>query len=128
VVISSALFGLLHLINPSSLGWADYVVPFTLTLAGVMFSIAYLGRRSLWLPIALHFAWNIFEYDIFALTGGSTEQATFLATKITGPALWVGLPNSSFGPEAGLLGVLAMLACIAALYAVKRRRAMQRRP
>jgi len=121
VLVSSAFFGILHLLNPSAKGWADYVIPFTLTLAGVMLAIAYLARRSLWLPIALHFAWNVFEYDIFGLTGVPVEYASFLATEVTGPTVWVGLPHSAFGPEVGILGVLAILLGIGVLWAMKRR-------
>ncbi len=121
VFITSFIFGLLHLANSTATGWARYVIPCTLTLAGVMFAMAYLVHRSLWLPIAMHFAWNLFEYDIFALTGVSSKRATFLVTELTGPAFLVGLPNSSFGPEVGALGVLAMLLGIGLLGLLRRR-------
>lgn len=121
VAITSSVFGLIHLINPTAHGWASYVIPFTLTMAGVFLALAYLVRRTLWLPIALHFAWNTFEYEIFALTGAAPESARFLITEITGPALWVGLPNSAFGPEVGLLGVLAMAVGIVVLWRTRRR-------
>ena len=120
VVVSSSIFGLLHLINPSATGWANYVIPFTLTLAGIMFAMAYLARRSLWLPIALHFAWNLFEYNIFGLTSAPAQRATFFVTEVTGPAFWVGLPNSAFGPEVSMLGVLAMLLCVGLLWLLRR--------
>jgi len=113
VIISSALFGVLHLLNPTATGWANYVIPFTITLGGLMFASAYLFSRSLWVPIGLHFAWNLFEYQVLALTGNSPERASVLITDVTGPHFWVGLPNSSFGPEVGALGVLAMVSCIA---------------
>ncbi len=109
VIISSSIFGLLHLINPTAQGWAAWVAPFSLSFAGLMFAMAYFARRSLWLPIALHMSWNLFEYNVFSLTGTRLDGANLLVTDVTGPALFVGLPNSSFGPEVGLLGILAML-------------------
>lgn len=109
VVISSALFGVGHLLNPTATGWANYVIPFTITLGGFMFASAYLFSRSLWVPIGLHLAWNLFEYQVLALTGVSPERASVLVTDVTGPSFWVGLPNSSFGPEVSALGVLAMV-------------------
>jgi len=121
VAITSSVFGLIHLVNPTAYGWANYVIPFTLTLAGVMFAIAYLVRRTLWLPIALHFAWNTFEYEIFALVGAPPQSARFLVTEIVGPEVWVGLPFSAFGPEVGLLGVLAMSVGIWVLWRMYRR-------
>jgi len=121
VAITSSVFGVIHLINPTAHGWATYVIPFTLTIAGVMLALAYLVRQTLWLPIALHFAWNTFEYEIFALVGAPPKSARFLATEIVGPEVWVGLPYSSFGPEVGLLGVIAMSVGIAALWHMRRR-------
>ncbi|HOT90109.1 MAG TPA: CPBP family intramembrane metalloprotease [Anaerolineae bacterium] len=121
VVLSSSVFGVLHLFNPMAYRWATYVIPFTLTMAGVMLALAYLVRRTLWLPIALHFAWNTFEYEIFALIGAAPKTARFLVTEIVGPPLFVGLPDSAFGPEVGLLGVLAMSAGIVVLWRMYRR-------
>lgn len=121
VIITSALFGVMHLVNPSALGWSVYVIPFTLTLLGFMLASAYITRRSLWLPIGLHFAWNFCEYEVFGLTGAAPDKATFLITKVTGPSIWVGLPNSSFGPEVGLLGALAMISGIGVFWLMRRK-------
>jgi membrane protease YdiL (CAAX protease family) len=109
VIVSSILFGAFHLFNPTATVWANYVIPFTLTLAGVMLAAAYLVRRSLWLPIALHFSWNICLYDIFGLAGAPADSATFLITDVKGPAFWIGLPHTAFGPEVGILSVIAAL-------------------
>lgn len=109
VIVSSFVFSLPHLLKPTATGWAKYVIPFTFTLGGVMFAMAYLAHRSLWLPIGLHFAWNTSVHHIFGLTGAPAQRATFFITEVTGPAFWVGLPNSDFGPQVGMLGVLATL-------------------
>jgi membrane protease YdiL (CAAX protease family) len=116
VIVSSVLFGAGHLLNPTGTEWAGYVIPFTLTLAGVMFAVAYLVYRSLWLPIALHFACNLSLYDIFGLAGAPANSATFLVTDVKGPAFWVGLPHTAFGPEVGMLSVIAMLLGIVMLW------------
>jgi hypothetical protein len=121
VVISSTLFGLGHLLSPTAVGWVNYVIPFTVTLGGLMFASAYLFSRSLWVPIGLHFAWNFFEYNVFALTGTLPERASILITEVTGPHFWVGLPNSTFGPEVGALGVLAMVFCISMFWRLRSR-------
>jgi membrane protease YdiL (CAAX protease family) len=109
VIVSSLLFGLWHLLNPTGVAWSGYVIPFTITLAGLVFAVAYLVYRSLWLPIALHFSWNLCLYDIFGLAGADADSATVLITEVRGPAFWVGLPHTAFGPEAGMLGAIAML-------------------
>jgi len=122
VIVSSCLFGIAHLLNLMFLpttGWAYYVIPFTITIGGVMAALAYLVYRSLWLPIALHFSWNIFLYDVFGLAGAPANSATFLITKVKGPASWVGIPDSAFGPEIGILGVIAILLGIFLLWLYK---------
>jgi membrane protease YdiL (CAAX protease family) len=121
VLVSSAFFGIVHLTNPSAKGWADYILIFTITLAGIMLAMAYLVRRSLWLPIALHFAWNMCEYYIFGLAGVPADYARFMATEVTGPTFWVGMPYSAFGPEVGMLGVLTTLLGIGVIWNMKRR-------
>lgn len=115
VIISSIAFSLWHFINPTITGGLYYVVPFTHTVGGILLALLYLSRRSLWLPIGFHFAWNVCEYSLFALIGASVEYASVLVTNVTGPAFWVGLPNSSFGPEVGALGVLGELLIICIL-------------
>lgn len=109
LIMTSCIFGLLHLMNPTGRGWALFVIPVSLSLVGLLFGISYLYKRSLWIPIGLHFAWNLFQYNIFGLTNIRKEESVFLVTKLTGPESWVGLANSSFGPEVGLLGFLGML-------------------
>ena len=109
VIITSLLFGFLHLLNADVGGRVIYFVPFALTLFGVMLACAYLARHSLWLPIGLHFAWDFCEYHVFGLAGQSSDSTPLLMTSRTGWPFWAGYSHSSFGPEIGLLGVLAML-------------------
>lgn len=109
LIITSCIFGLLHLMNPTGRGWALFVIPVSLSLAGLLFGMSYLYKRSLWIPIGLHFAWNLFQYNIYGLTNITKENSVLLVTNLSGPEEWVGLPNSSFGPEVGLLGVIGMI-------------------
>ena len=71
-----------------------------------MFAVSKLSRESLWVAIGLHFSWNIFEYGIFNLNGGT--RSLLFVTEIDGPTLFVGLSNTSFGPEVGIVGILMM--------------------
>src|SRR5690606_21357159 len=54
IVVSSALFSLLHGANPG----IDFAAFLNIFLAGVMLAIAYLRTRSLWFATALHAGWN----------------------------------------------------------------------
>lgn len=102
VVISSALFGLLHLFNPN----ATWLSAAGIFLAGILFAYAYLRTRQLWLPMGIHFGWNFFLGVVFGFPVSGLD--TYRLTRITvqGPELWTG---GEFGPEAGLIVLPSLL-------------------
>jgi hypothetical protein len=115
VFISSVIFGLLHATNPN----ASVLATINLVVAGAMLAIAYVLTRRLWLPIALHFSWNFFQGTIFGFPVSGWQEFGLLHQTNTGPTL---LAGGAFGPEAGVLGLLAMVGGILALRAWGRRR------
>src|SRR6185295_4285737 len=105
VLLTCVLFGSAHLGNPN-------VVPvFTMVntaLAGVMFGVAYLRTRSLWLPWGIHWAWNWALGWFFGLpvSGMRVASHTLLEASDTGP-FW--LTGGSYGIEGGLAGAISLL-------------------
>ena len=103
-LISSAIFGLLHAVNPN----ANAISTVNLFLAGLFLGLPFLLTDQLAIPIGIHITWNFFQGNVFGfpVSGTSTNSTTFIAVEQGGPVLWTG---GAFGPEAGLLGVAAMI-------------------
>lgn len=101
VLLSSLVFGLLHILNPS----ASWVSTLGIVLAGLFLAAGYLATRQLWLPVGLHIGWNFFEGPVFGFPVSGMETYQLIHTSISGPELWTG---GAFGPEAGLIVVPAL--------------------
>ena len=102
-VLTSAVFGLAHLSNPH----ATWISTVNIFFAGMMLSVGFIYSRQAALSIGLHFTWNFFQGIIFGFPiSGSVSSANLIRIEQFG-AEW--LTGGSFGPEAGLVGVAAML-------------------
>lgn len=97
------LFGCAHLLNPN----ASLVSTVDLVLAGLFLGLPYILTGELALGIGLHITWNLFEGNVFGFPVSGTDAGpTLIAIRQAGPKLWTG---GAFGPEAGLIGVLAIV-------------------
>ena len=96
VIISSAVFGLLHLGNPN----ATWVSAAGIFFAGIYLAYGYIRTKQLWLSIGLHIGWNFFEGVGFGFPVSGLDIYPLLRINVTGPELWTG---GTFGPEAGLI-------------------------
>lgn len=76
-------------------------------LWGVLLSVAFLRSGDLWLPIGLHFGWNL-TLPLFGVNlSGFTMRVTGYAMEWNLHPLWSG---GAYGPEGGLLTCLALVA------------------
>lgn len=100
--ISAVIFGLLHATNPN----ASLTSTLSIMLAGLFLGLGYILTGDLAISIGLHIAWNFFEGNVFGFPVSGTQfGSTFLSIEQSGSQLWTG---GRFGPEAGLIGILAI--------------------
>jgi len=105
--VSAIIFASVHILANVATGtvWTK-LIPMV-ALVGVLLAWAYLRTGNLWLPVGLHFAWNLFQDDIFNLNAKNVSDSLIgLQTSLSAPGWFAG---SSFGIEVGAAGVLALL-------------------
>jgi membrane protease YdiL (CAAX protease family) len=100
LVITSALFGLGHIMNPNATWFSSFAIAVE---AGVLLGGAYMLTRSLWLPIGLHAAWNFTQGFIFDVNVSGLDEHGLVEAKLSGPVL---LSGGQFGLEASLIAVV----------------------
>jgi CAAX protease family protein len=116
IAVTSVAFAAVHLGNPHSHEQTALTVC-GLVVFALWASVSLLLTRSLWLAFGAHAAWNLFEGPVFGLpvSGVSMPVRTVLVESVNGPR-W--LTGGSFGPEAGLSSILALLVGFVALLAL----------
>jgi len=104
-------FAALHLFNPN----IDAVGFVSIAGASVLLSVALFRSDDLWLPIGLHWGWNLAQGLLFGIpiSGLSGDEVPSLCTThLTGPDLITG---GAFGFEGSVMALVAMALGIAAL-------------
>lgn len=103
LVLTSALFGMAHLLNPN----AGLLSTFNVALAGLLMGLGFVLTGRLALPLGFHIAWGFFEEFVFGYANsGQIPANSLLQSSVTGPDLWTG---GLFGPEGGLLILLFLV-------------------
>jgi membrane protease YdiL (CAAX protease family) len=122
VIITSMLFGGLHLLNPN----AEILGAINIMLSAVIWVVGMLWFRSLWFPIGWHTAWNFAQFFIVGLpnSGISVDSmglrgTTMFVTTLSGSRL---LTGGDFGLEASIIDTIVLIGMIAGMYWLKQRR------
>lgn len=119
VTLSAIVFGAIHLSNPH----ATSIAAFGNALGGVMYCVAFLGARSFWLPLGLHFSWNFVQGPLLGFPVSGMHFASIAEQHTTGSLL---LTGGAYGPEAGLVGMASRFVIIALVLAYLAARPRQR--
>ncbi|MBW3588603.1 MAG: CPBP family intramembrane metalloprotease [Actinobacteria bacterium] len=109
--VSSLIFGLAHVGNPN----ASWLAGLAITIeAGILLAATFMLTRNLWMPIGLHWSWNLFEGPVFGTPVSGVNLDVVLDAHSKGPQFITG---GRFGPEAGLVALfIATLAGIWIMY------------
>ena len=111
ILFTGTVFGLLHGDNPG----ASWISDVNTVLFGVLFGVAVMRTHELWLPIGLHFGWNVTLPFLGTTLSGLTIRVTGYEWKWNTGDLWNGnlyWSGGPYGPEASILttaGIAALL-------------------
>ncbi len=115
VLATSALFGVLHALNPGATVESMLIV----TLAGVFLAAVRVAYNSLYAAWSAHLAWNwVMAVPLHAPVSGLQLEHPGYRIVSAGPA-WV--TGGAWGPEGGLIAALGMMGGLAYLYTRHRR-------
>ena len=101
LIISSVLFGIIHIFEPNATLWSSLAIAVE---AGLLLGAAYKYFGTLWVPIGIHWAWNFTQGNIFGFeVSGKDVGESLLKATVSGPDF---LTGGGFGAEASLIAFL----------------------
>ncbi len=113
VIGSSVVFSLFHLIKHPKMPLIFTINAFVF---GILAAHARLYTGALWLPIGLHFGWNVTMEPILGLPcSGRNYENGLILTEAKGPN-W--LSGGLYSPDAGVLGTAGLLIATAGLLVI----------
>ena len=121
LAFSAVFFGVAHVGTPGATVWTTICLVVT---AGVTLGAAYLATGSLWLPMAIHFGWNLGQALLGVPVSGQASPGPW-STTVTGPA-WI--TGGVYGPEASAVTVVIWLSVAVVLLVMAHRRGRLRPP
>lgn len=115
VTVTALVFALLHGSNPGVTGIAQL----NTALYGMLFGLAVLRQRSLWLAVGLHLGWNLAQVALGVNNSGITIRLTELNLE-SRTAAW--LAGGDYGLEGGVLATGMALVLAAAVWRLPARK------
>jgi len=100
LAVTSALFGFVHITNDNATWFSSAAIAIE---AGVMLGGAYMLTRSLWLPIGIHFGWNVTQGLIWDVPVSGNDVDGVVNARLVGNEL---ISGGAFGLEASVIAVV----------------------
>lgn len=110
IVATGMIFGIAHLLTNAGINLTGAL---NTALWGALLGFAFWRTRALWLPMGLHFGWNLGLVVIGVPLSGLTIKATGFALQWSAGELFSG---GAYGPENGLLTTI----CAGAVFVILR--------
>ena len=101
IIVSSLVFGLVHLINPdATIAGAVYIC----IEAGLLLAAAYLVTRRLWIAIGFHMLWNYVQSGVYSgIVSGAVAEPGLIKPRIEGSTFFTG---GAFGMEQSIFALI----------------------
>ena len=117
IVISSSLFGILHLGNAG----VTFLSVLNIILDGVLAALLFIYTDSIWLVVAQHGTWNYVQGNLlgFQVSGTGADASIFSFTMGSGPD-W--LTGGTFGAEGSIITTLVLLVSLVIVYRLGERK------
>lgn len=123
LLISSTLFGLMHLTNPN----VNYIAVINIVLVGLFYGLYVIKTNDLWAVCGMHSAWNFAQGNIFGfkVSGLDVSVGSLIDLNLVGSDFVTG---GIFGPEAGITATFILLASIGILLFIDKKRYFSNKP
>lgn len=110
LLISSTLFGLMHLSNPN----VNYIAVINIILVGLFYGFYVIKTNDLWAVCGMHTAWNFAQGNLFGfeVSGIDVSVGSLIDLNLVGSDFITG---GIFGPEAGIVATFILLVSIGIL-------------
>ena len=117
IVISSSLFGILHMGNAG----VTFLSVLNIILDGVLAGLLFIYTDSIWLVVAQHGTWNYVQGNLlgFQVSGKGADASIFSFTMGSGPD-W--LTGGTFGAEGSIITTLVLLVSLVIVYRLGERK------
>ncbi len=123
LLISSTLFGLMHLTNPN----VNYIAVINIILVGLFYGLYVIKTNDLWAVCGMHSAWNFAQGNIFGfkVSGLDVSVGSLIDLNLVGSDFVTG---GIFGPEAGITATFILSASIGILLFIDKKRYFSNKP